>query len=179
MTLLPELYFNNNVLAWFILAFSFLFTFLLPVASIFIMKSMDLISSIRIENKDERTLPYTLTIVFYAIEIMILLRTDIVNNFYAYCLIIVAICIALVTVINLFSKISAHAVGISGLVGVFFRLSIAYPEHRIWGAFILSIIISGLVLTARLYLKAHNTSQVYSGFLLGFVVSTVTAFIIL
>lgn len=140
---------------------------------------MGLISSIRIENKDERTLPYTLTIIFYAMEIAILLRTDIVNDFYAYCLIIVAICIALVTVINIFSKISAHAVGISGLVGVLFRLSISYPEHRIWGALILSVIVAGLVLTARLYLKAHTTSQVYSGFILGFAVSTLTAFIIL
>ena len=69
-------------------------------------------------------------------------------------------------VINIFHKLSLHMVGISGalisilLLTMVSRVDISY-------VFLLMIIITGLVATARLYVQAHTMREVYTGFLVG------------
>lgn len=84
--------------------------------------------------------------------------------------------------INNFSKISLHAVGVGGLVGavavfrvVFSKTSYIIPygnyeiqiSPNIFLAFI--ILIAGLVGTARLFLRAHRATDIYGGYLVGFI----------
>ena len=84
--------------------------------------------------------------------------------------------------INIFSKISAHAVGMGGMLGMVvitmllfsydtFTVTIFFTQTlqlNMMTVFMLMIILSGLVGTARLILRAHDPRDVYGGFLVGF-----------
>jgi drug/metabolite transporter (DMT)-like permease len=84
--------------------------------------------------------------------------------------------------INIFSKISAHAVGMGGMLGmvVITMLLFSYDTFTVpilfgqtlqlnmMTVFLVMIILCGLVGTARLILQAHDPRDVYGGFLVGF-----------
>lgn len=179
MAMYPEMYFNNNTLAWFILCFTFGFTFILPVLSLFLMYRMGMVSSITVEDRKERLIPYLTTIAYILGEAYLLFKQALFDDFYAWCLLIVAICIGLVSVINQLFKISAHAVGIAGLVGLLFRLSLTNHDHFTYFIFIGVLLVAGIVMSSRLYLKVHTPQEVYSGFGLGFSVGFITTLFII
>ena len=84
----------------------------------------------------------------------------------------IALFIALI--INLYYKISLHAIGIFGLVGMLIAYSQtqlnAMNQDGITNLFLIVylIIVASLVNSARLYLKSHTLSEVLSGMVLGF-----------
>jgi len=67
-------------------------------------------------------------------------------------------------------KISLHMLGIGGATGSFIALNYIFGGMFFW--VILFLFLSGLLVSARLNLKAHNRSQVYAGFLLGCIFQT-------
>ena len=58
-------------------------------------------------------------------------------------------------------------IGIGGLLALAFILSFKLMVN-IQIVIMLLILISGVIGTARMVLKAHNSIQIYTGFLLGF-----------
>ena len=80
---------------------------------------------------------------------------------------LMAIYVALI--ITFFWKISMHMIGIGGLAGAMMALSFRFGLD-LWLLFSVIILASGLLGVARLQLKAHSPSQVYVGFVLGFLI---------
>lgn len=75
--------------------------------------------------------------------------------------------IFLTAIINLKFKISAHMVGIGGLLGSLIVVSYVLKYNAVPQIAFL-VILAGIIATCRLYLKAHDPKQIYSGFFLGF-----------
>jgi hypothetical protein len=145
---------------------TFLFTFLLPVISVLFLYRAKYITSLEIQSPQERRWPFLVTACCYigAYYIMPSIREFAVIR----ALILGAtLSVVLTLAINLYTKISAHMVGIGGLVGAFIALSyrLTLPfELVIFGV----LIVAGLIGFARLALNAHTPVQVYLGFALGF-----------
>ena len=69
--------------------------------------------------------------------------------------------------INFWWKISIHAVGAGALTATVIALS--FRMHTPLTFYLLAVILaSGVILSARLKLNSHNPSQVWIGFLTGF-----------
>jgi hypothetical protein len=75
----------------------------------------------------------------------------------------------LTALINTRYKISAHMVGLGGLLGGLISVS-ALIRFDMTPFYILIILIAGITATARLILGEHRHSQIYAGFALGFLV---------
>lgn len=74
-----------------------------------------------------------------------------------------------VLITNLWWKISAHAAGIGGVVA-YFLLFLSFDKNLEYLPYLISlIIISGLIISSRIALNAHNAMQTYLGFVLGFI----------
>ncbi len=143
----------------------FAFTFLLPSLNLLILYKLNYVSSLKIEDRKERIFPLIMTsLCYFGLFYMIY---DF-NIWPAIKLFIfgAGVCILLAAIISLWWQISAHMIGIGGLIGVLIALSY-FMQMPVF--FILSIcfIIAGLIGFARLALKAHTPSQVYAGFLFG------------
>lgn len=144
----------------------FLLTAVLPFIVIVILKKLGLISSILLDIRKERTIPYVAAIICYITAILFLWRAYmplyIVAMMFASLLATLA-----VVLINLKWKISAHLCGMGSLCAAIFivsaRLGIASP----W-LLATAFICAGLVASSRLILKVHTPMQTLAGFSLGF-----------
>jgi membrane-associated phospholipid phosphatase len=74
--------------------------------------------------------------------------------------------VLLTAIINLKYKISAHTVGIGGLIGSLMMISLVLKYNAVPEIAIL-FLIAGIIATCRLYLDAHSPKQIYAGFALG------------
>ncbi len=144
----------------------FAFTFLLPVLNLLILHKFNYVSSLKIDKQSERTFPLIMTALCYFGLFYMLFDF---NIWPAIKLFILGggICILITAVINIWWKISAHMIGIGGLLGVLIAFCY-FMQIQILGVISICIVLAGCIAFARLFLKSHTTSQVYVGFVLGF-----------
>lgn len=141
-------------------------TIVIPLGTLIYLKRKGLIPSYELKQRKARTLPYAMTFLYYLLTYTVLRKTGLPDTIFQL-LLVGVFGTLLVLVVNLFWKISAHAIGVGGLVGALCGLAFAHQYvnpvllAEIW-------IIAGLVGSARLYLKAHKPAQVYAGFLASF-----------
>jgi hypothetical protein len=150
---------------WRITLIVFLFSFLFPGLNIFILVRMKRLPTITLSNPRDRTFPYIMTSVFYFGLFYLLMDINIWNSIKVF-IIGAGLAILLTALINLRYKISAHMVGIGGLLGILMSLSYLI-KYDMTLFYILIIVLSGFVGFARLYLNEHKPSQLYTGFILG------------
>lgn len=151
--------------------FLFATTFLIPLLSISVLRYTSGISSLSMEHREERILPFSFVAIFYGITTYMFTYQVRVNPTVSLMLLSTTILIVVLILITLFEKISIHAAGISGVIGFFVVLGIRYPGGAMLYPLVLGIIASGLVMTSRLYLNVHTPRQILLGTLVGFFLS--------
>jgi hypothetical protein len=143
----------------------FSFTFLLPVLNLLILYKLGYVSSLMVEDRRERTFPLLMTsLCYFGLFYMIY---DF-NIWPAIKLFILGggLCIFFAAIVTLWWQISAHMIGIGGLIGAL--LAICYfMQMPILMAICACLIIAGCIGFARLKLYAHTPAQVYIGFIFG------------
>ncbi|MEL6720245.1 MAG: hypothetical protein AAFP82_16160 [Bacteroidota bacterium] len=180
----PYLFGVNDITEQVSLIIILLFsTFFMPVLMVGMLKKLDLVESIDLKDRQERIIPYILTGFFYIVmTVFFMYHPDMPNAFTSFVLGI-TIGLFMTFFINLFSKISAHAAGMGGLVAMVI-IAIWQFSHGVllinfgeFGAIQLNAIlllvavvcIAGLVGTARLKLDAHTLQDLYGGYIVGFI----------
>ena len=120
------------------------------------------------ETLNERIIPYTGAVLYYFALFYLFYNAEFPNIF-KILILGAAISILLTIFISLTWKISAHTIGIGGIAGA--ALGINYRLQLDMHFILMGVVlIAGVVAYARLQLNAHTPAQVYSGFLLGFLV---------
>lgn len=72
-------------------------------------------------------------------------------------------------VVNFWWKISAHAAGIAGIVGLLIRIEKdGSPEPELFFWLMLALVLAGLLGSARVWLGRHTVWQVLAGYVVGF-----------
>lgn len=150
---------------WRISLIVFMFSFLFPVVNIFILYKLKRIPSIILSERRDRTFPYIMTAVFYFGLFYLMMDVNIWNTI-KFSVAGAGLVILLTAIVNLKFKISAHMVGIGGLLGVLMSIS-HLIQFDMTFFYIGVILLAGLLGVARLILEEHKPYQIYSGFLLG------------
>jgi len=156
-------------------------TFLLPGFGVALMKPLGFIQSLEMESKQERIGPYIITGIFYLWLFKNLFSGAQVPSLFAVCVLGATVGLFFAFFVNIFTKISAHATGMGGLVAM---VLLATVEWRGAGMEIpvfdgslqlsltvllaLTVLFAGLIGTARLALKAHIPADLYRGYTAGF-----------
>lgn len=150
-----------------ILAAVFVLTCLMPFLSSVLLLKKQGVQGLLMEDRQSRTIPYFFTLIYYVACYYFLLKLP-VSSVIKILILAAACCIALAFIINFFWKISIHLIGLGGIAGAFYVLSLLLSSEFIL-PFVLSIILAGLTASARLMKNAHSPSQLYFGFIAGFV----------
>ncbi len=159
---------------WRITLLVFMMSFLLPILNIYLLYKLRRIPSFLLSNRDERGFPYLITSLFYFGLVYLLLEINIWNTLKLF-LFGAGIAIVATALINLRYKISAHMVGLGGLLGVLISVSWLL-KIDLTPLYIAVILISGAVASARLYLGEHGYGELLSGFGLGLMVQSTLFF---
>ena len=125
-----------------------------------------MVSSVQLENREERTLPYVSTILFYLGFAYLLYSNERLPYIFMSFILAGAFVIVVTMFINKYWKISAHMTGVGGLLGCIIALSVAMHFSFMFWIYVL-IVVAGLTGFARLRLQAHTPAQVYAGFFCG------------
>lgn len=153
----------------------FVTTFLIPSIFILILKKFGAIKSITMEKREDRFIPLLIIVLFLFVATRFFGKLAGLEIFNYYLICNIALC-AVVFWVNIYWKISMHTIGWGGFTAMLFLMSTASAKIYM-PYFIASILISGIVASARLYLKSHNESQIYTGFAIGFIFVSILYFI--
>lgn len=141
-------------------------TILIPLAFIYLLKTLGRVDSIMISDLSQRKIPLVIQIGL----VVILLRQSITIDripelFFFFAGGIIS---ALLTLILLFARIKAslHMIGISALTVFTIALSI-YNQVNLLNAIALLLLLNGLIAASRLEMKAHDGKELVVGFLFG------------
>ncbi len=155
-------------LIWTAVGITFVITGLIPISAIIAMYRSGFIKDAALNERTERSVPYIITALCYMGCGLFLYKANApfwLPMFFAGG----ALACVINTIVNRWWKISAHAAAMGGLVALMFRIvasHYALYNLNIWISAV--IILAGLVMTARLYLKRHTLWQVLLGFVNGF-----------
>lgn len=139
---------------------------LIPLALFPFFRFRNVISSYNIEEKSERTIPLLTASILYCTTSFIVFRFQI-PFFLKSFIFATSVLSIVVSMINFWWKISIHAVGAGALAATVFILSFKMYTPLTW--YLTAVILAGgLVLTSRLHLNSHNSSQVWVGYVTGF-----------
>lgn len=143
-------------------------TLLLPLISMPILKSQNIISDYFMPTAEERKIPLLLTSFLFLVGAFFLQRIHapmIFPLFINSSSVVILFC----ALISWKWKISTHMAGISGLIGLILGLSLKWMiDLRLILAAL--ILVAGICAWARLKMGAHTPAQVYAGFGLGFTI---------
>lgn len=173
--LIPNNFYSNQKLT--VLSLVFVVTYLIPLLILILFKKLKIIKSYKAESIKERKLPVALMIVLFY-----LLGSSINNiaNLRELALLFYATSIGLFFVYILFFfkiKSSIHLLSLGISAGFFMVLTNNYSQSFLI-IIIIIFLLSGLLASARLNLKAHTSKEIYIGFFLGVFSPIILSFIL-
>jgi hypothetical protein len=139
---------------------------ILPAFSVFLMKQLGFISSIKLRTQKERIIPYSAALIFYFwIWYVFKNQTDVPPYFVKFLLgSFLAVCVAWMC--NIKWMISMHGTAMGGVV-MFFLLQVLYNNDDTGLYLAIAILSAGLVATARMIVSDHSKHEVYMGLIGG------------
>lgn len=156
---------------WILLGIVFLLTFILPVLGIFSFLKAKVISAIDIPNREERIMPFLFVSVLYVFITYLFFKLPPIFDILGLLMLGMSLVLVLVSAITLVHKISVHAAGVSGGLGTLLGLQHRYTDEDFLYPVLLFVLLLGVVMSARLSLKAHTFSELMSGFGVGLLVT--------
>ncbi len=154
----------------------------IPIIGVLMMRFLGLINGLEMKNRRDRIGPFIIIGICYLWLTVNFINSNQISDFLTSFMLGATISLFVGFVINVFEKISLHTIGMGGLLAGYIILINKYSYGSIsfvWSGteynihlmliFVLLLLISGLVATARLILGAHIPREVYGGFLVGLV----------
>jgi membrane-associated phospholipid phosphatase len=148
----------------------FFLTCVIPASSIYFLRKAGLIKDYDLKSRNDRLIPYVVAFCSYCLLIYYFVSAGLYAWFIgALSAPLVLIVIAAIT--TKYWKISAYMMVIGGLIGC--TLSVCYNVKGLnpFILFIILFILAGCLGVSRLMLQRHTPGQVYTGFLVGLIVS--------
>ena len=140
---------------------------IIPLLINLYLKKKKMISNLSMPNVNERVLPYLISCIFFTLTFFLLKEINFPDF---YLKVFQAACLSVLTLLVLAllrQKISAHMVGLGGIIGMLSLVSIFFGLD-LSILLVILFLIAGLTGSSRLYLNAHNLAQVFIGFAVGF-----------
>ena len=151
---------------------------LFPLISVLLLKAVGFIDSIFLRTQKDRIIPYIASGIFFFWAYTVFKeqhRYPTILTIYVFG-IFLASSAALIT--NIYLKVSMHAIGIAGWLGLFLLMSYYDGMMMSW-PLALVVLLTGIVCTARLLINAHQPKEIYSGLLIGLTMQFISAYILL
>jgi hypothetical protein len=170
---LESLYFLPDDIKSAIVYLFFVLIVLAPALSFLLLYRFGIIGTIDMEDRKERSVPMILLLVFgIMLYAMLILKAG--NNVlpkYVYALPLAGSLVTITFIlINQRIKVSSHAGGTGIFCGFLFAYLLDQQEFQFW-LIPFGILVSGITMSARLFLEKHLPKEVYTGWLVAFFIT--------
>ena len=138
---------------------------LLPMMTVFLLKGLGFISSIKLPEQKDRIVPYVACITFFFWSYYVSKK---LNDPFELRVFLLALFLtsSASLLINNYIKISMHAIGFGG-VNALFVMMLMRGGLNDGFMLTLSFLLAGLVCTGRIRQKHHDPAEIYAGYFTG------------
>ncbi len=162
-------FYTDSSLWFYVLLVVSINSILIPLMMFWMMKKLNIISSLSMDKRQDRLYPFLITGAFYITTWFVFFNLGIMD-LVAYLFMMASLLVFLALLVNLFWKISIHSMSMGALSVFIIYLTAAHFINASWPAYVV-VLLSGLVGFSRLKLKSHSPAQVYAGYILGALVT--------
>jgi hypothetical protein len=140
----------------------------LPMMTVFLLKGLGFISSIKLPEQKDRIVPYVACITFFFWSYYVSKKLDDPYELRVFLLALFLTASASL-IINNYIKISMHATGLGGVNALFVMLLMS---GRLHDGFMMtaSFLLAGLVCAGRIRQKNHHPAEIYTGYFTGAII---------
>jgi len=143
---------------------------LMPLITVFLLRGLGFVSSIRLETQKERIIPFVACITFFFWSYYVSKKLNDPFELRAFLLSLFLTSSASLLINNYF-KISMHALGFGGMNALFVLMLFNGSMNEGY-VLILSFLLAGLVSMARINRKNHRPFEIYLGYLTGIIIQS-------
>lgn len=161
-----------------LLSIVFISTYIIPLLLLLLLKTLGFIKSFQLKTIEERKIPLFFMISLFFILGKVFFNSSVSTRDISY--LFYGTSLALIIVYFIFFlniKTSLHLISMGSAIGFFLVFQQIYPIS-ILPIIALLTVLSGLLASSRLYLKAHKPNEVYLGFFIGIVSQLFTFWIL-
>ncbi|MFH6602438.1 hypothetical protein ACEZ3G_03040 [Maribacter algicola] len=158
---------GGNVLPIFIL------TVIIPIISFLILRNLGLVTNIHIPDIRERKYPLYINILLLFLILYKVIPNNYIVELYYFFLGLIAASMTALLLLFLNLKCSMHLMGMGSLLMFMISLSVHF-EINITIALSIITLLTGLVASSRLYLKAHSKAELFIGLCIGMTTQLLT-----
>ena len=142
--------------------------FAFPAITVLLLKGLGFIESVFLKTQKDRIIPYIASMTFFFWTQYVLREQNYVPRILVAFMFGVFISSSAALIANIYYKISMHAIGMGGVVGLFLIIMQQNNMLMTW-PLALVILLTGLVCTSRLIVSDHSPKEIYAGLLVGMV----------
>ncbi len=154
-------------------------TIFYPVLSVLLLKALGFIDSFFLKTSKDRIIPYIISGIFFFWMFQVCKNyPDGLNPIITSFMLGIFLTSSAGLIANIYVKISLHAMGMGGLIGLFLIIMVFNTMLMTWPLCI-AILVTGLVCTSRLIISDHSTKEIYYGLFLGLLCQLAAAVFIL
>ena len=137
-----------------------------PMLTVGLARALNFVDSLHLRTQKDRIIPYMACTIYYFWAFYTFKHEGSAPPFFNAFFLGVFIAVVMAMVINNYLKVSMHTVGWGGMIG-FVLVIILSLQMNISLLLVITLLLAGIVGTARLILNAHSSAEIYIGFLAG------------
>ena len=137
-----------------------------PLLSVLLLRGVGFIDSILLKTQKDRIIPYIASGIFFFWAYTVFKQQTEYTRLLPAFLLGLFLSSSGALLVNIYQKISMHAIGMGTALGFFLMLA-RNNSMMMSGTLFVTILLTGVVCTARLMLKSHTPTDIYLGIALG------------
>ena len=149
-----------------------------PLITVFLSKALGFIDSIFLKTQKDRIIPYIASGIFFFWQYLVFKNQNeipLVLTSFAFAVFLSS---STALMANIYFKISMHAIGMGGIIGLFI---IVMQQNTMLMTVPLSValLLTGIVCSSRMIVSDHQPKEIYTGLLLGIVCQLVATVVVM
>lgn len=170
--------FGEQARVWVLLRVALNMVFF-PALTVLLLKGVGFVDSIFLRTQRDRIIPYIASGIFFFWMYLVLRNQEEMPRIMTAFIFGAFISSSLALLVNIYFKVSIHAIGCGGMLGLLLVVLKTNAGSPFTLPFIVALLVSGLVCTARLMITDHTQKDMYVGLLCGALCQFVAAAYIL
>ncbi len=147
-----------------------------PLITVALLKAVGFIDSIFLRTRKDRIIPYMACGIFFFWAYTVFKKQEMYPPIMSTFILGVFLASSAALIANIYFKISMHAIGMGGWLGIFWVIAKENSMLITW-PLALVLIIMGIVCTSRLLVSNHTQKDIYAGVAVGFACQLVASFV--
>ena len=161
---------------WLLIRVAYTMVFF-PIITVLLLKAIGFIESVFLKTQKDRIIPYIACGIYFFWGYLVFRNQPSIPSTLTAFTFAVFLSSSVALIANIYFKISMHAIGMGGVLGLFVVI-MRSNTMLMTGPLSLAFLITGMVCTARLLISNHSDKEIYMGLLVGIACQLVAAVII-